>query len=42
LAGGIFRRGERGGVLGERHRRLAPAAGGEIEVEQEFCRRAHQ
>jgi hypothetical protein len=41
LCGG-FGLGECGRVLGKRDGRLAFAAGGEIDVEQEFCRGAHQ
>jgi hypothetical protein len=40
--GGLFRLGELGRVLCKRDRRLALAAGGEIDVEQEFCPRTHQ
>jgi hypothetical protein len=29
-------------VVGERDRRLARAAGREIDIEQEFCRGGHQ
>jgi len=37
LAGGRFRLGKLRRVVGKRDRRLALAAGGEIDIEQEFC-----
>ena len=37
-----FRLGELHRVFGEGDRRFAFAAGGEVDVEQEFCRGAHQ
>ena len=39
---GRLRLGELGGMLGQRHRRFGALADGEVVVEQEFGRRAHQ
>jgi hypothetical protein len=39
---GCVRLGELGAMFGNRDGRLARGAGGEIGVEEEFCRRSHQ